>query len=61
MNLITVSNVRGYIDKNGTAQLNLEDVARGLGFTQTQTKGDRQYTSIRWVTIHEYLEGFGFP
>ena len=60
-NLLTISGVRGFIDESGTAQLNLEDVARGLGFTQTQTKGDKQYTSVRWVTVYEYLEGFGFP
>ena len=33
-NLITIQNVRGYLDYDGTAYLNLEDVARGLGFTQ---------------------------
>ena len=32
--LITIKNVRGYIDEKGTAFLNLEDVARGLGFTE---------------------------
>lgn len=31
-NLMTVKNVKGYVDKTGTAFLNLEDVARGLGF-----------------------------
>lgn len=53
-NLITVSNVRGYIDENGTAHLNLEDVARGLGFTET--KGDY----IRWQRVEGYLSEFGF-
>lgn len=33
-NLITVNNVRGYIDENNVAWLNLEDVAIGLGFTK---------------------------
>lgn len=59
--IITVQNVRGYIDTNGTAHLNAEDVARGLGFTQTQTKGDKEYTSIRWETVNRYLGEFGFP
>ena len=54
--LITVSGVRGYIDKNETAQLNLEDVARGLGFTQT--KNSAEY--VRWETVFGYLADFGF-
>lgn len=33
--IITVSNVRGYI-KNEVAYLNVEDIARGLGFTQNK-------------------------
>jgi len=32
--LMTVKNVRGYSDENGVAYLSLEDVARGLGFTE---------------------------
>jgi prophage antirepressor-like protein len=54
--LITVSGVRGYIDENGTAQLNLEDVARGLGFTTT-TNGTEY---IRWPRVNEYLSDLGF-
>lgn len=54
--LTTISNVRGFIDNNGTAQLNLEDVARGLGFTQV--KGTKEY--IRWETIGSYLVELGF-
>jgi anti-repressor protein len=52
--LITINGVRGYIDSNGTAQLNLEDVSRGLGFTET--KGDY----IRWQRVDGYLSEFGF-
>lgn len=63
-NLITVANVRGFIDENGTAQLNLEDVARGLGFTQTSTKttsnGINSYESIRWERINGYLNEFNY-
>lgn len=32
-NLVTIKDVKGYLDEKGTAFLNLEDVARGLGFT----------------------------
>lgn len=56
-NLITISNVRGFIDKEGTAQLNLEDVARGLGFTTVAISG-KEY--VRWNTVREYLGSFGF-
>lgn len=55
-NLITVSNVRGYIDENGTAQLNLEDISRGLGFTQE--KNGVQY--VRWERVNGYLYDMGF-
>lgn len=55
-NIITVQNVRGYLDENGTAWLNAGDIARGLGFTET--KNDVEY--IRWRTINGYLQGFGF-
>jgi anti-repressor protein len=43
-------------ERDGTAYLRLEDVARGLGFTQT--KNGLEY--IRWETIDKYLRDFGF-
>lgn len=61
-NLITIENVKGYLDKaTGIAYLNAEDVARGFGFTQTQNKGGKEYTSVRWARVNEYLRSFGFP
>lgn len=48
-------------EKNGTAYLKLETVARGLGFTQTQNKNGTEYTSIRWETVFRYLAEIGFP
>lgn len=39
----------------------MENVARGLGFTQTQKKNGVEYISIRWETINRYLEDIGFP
>lgn len=56
-NLITVKNVRGYIDEEGIAFLNLEDVARGLGFIQI--KSGKEY--VRWDRVTEYLKDFSFP
>ena len=57
---ILISGVSCY-EQDGTAYLRLEDVARGLGFTQTQKKNGVEYTSIRWETINRYLEEIGFP
>lgn len=54
--LITVSGVTGYIDASGTAQLNLEHVSRGLGFTET--KGEKEY--VMWRRVAAYLTEFGF-
>lgn len=54
--LITISGVTGYIDKDGVAQLNLENVARGLGFTTIATSGNEV---IRWNTVHKYLCDLG--
>ena len=55
--LVTISGVRGYIDENGTAQLHLEDVSRGLGFVQI--KGGVEY--VRYERVHGYLTDMGFP
>lgn len=54
--ILNINNVHGYLDKkDGTAYLNAEDVARGLGFTQE--KNGIEY--VRWGTINGYLRGFG--
>lgn len=53
--LITVHGVKGYVDK-GTAYINLEDAARGLGFTQE--KDGAEY--VRWVTVNAYLADLKF-
>ncbi len=47
-------------EKDGTAYLKLEAVARGLGFTKSETKNGTEYTSIRWETVFRYLEDIGF-
>ena len=60
-NLVQVfCGVRGY-EEDGVAYLHIEDSARGLGFTQTQTKNGVEYTSIRWTTVEGYLADFCFP
>lgn len=57
---VLISGVSCY-ERDGTAYLRLEDVARGLGFTQTQNKNGVEYTSVRWERVEQYLAEFGFP
>ena len=65
--IIAIQNVHGYVDSNGTAWLNAEDVARGLGFIEVKTAqllapdcGAKTYETIRWRRINDYLREFGF-
>lgn len=56
--------VHGYLDNDGTAYLNAEDVARGLGFVMVRkervtTSGDN-YTAVRWERVNSYLQEFGY-
>lgn len=53
--IMTISGVECY-EKDGTAYLNLEAVARGLGFTDN-SKGPEY---VRWNTVHSYLKEIGF-
>ena len=55
-NLLEIKGVRCY-EKDGIAYLNLEDVARGLGFTQM--KNGTEY--VRWETVNGFLVDFHFP
>lgn len=54
--IMNISGVSCY-EKDGTAYLSLEAVARGLGFTQT--KNGVEY--VRWETVDKYLSELGFP
>lgn len=60
MTPMLISGVSCY-EEGGVAYLKLEDVARGLGFIQSQVKNGKEYVSIRWETINRYLDDFGFP
>jgi anti-repressor protein len=53
--LMTIKNVRGYSDDK-TVFLNLEDVSRGLGFTQI--KNDVEY--VKWERVESYLKDLSF-
>lgn len=52
---------RTMLNEDGSISINAEDAARGFGWTQTQNKNGKQYTSIRWETLNSYCEEFGFP
>lgn len=53
--------VRTIQNDDGSISINAEDTAIGFGWTQTQTKKGKQYTSIRWETLNGYCNEFGFP
>jgi phage antirepressor YoqD-like protein len=40
---------------NGEIAFDVEHVAKCLGFTKTETKNGREYTSVRWARVNEYL------
>lgn len=62
MNELQIMNIQGIecYEKEGTAYLKLEAVARGLGFTTTQTINGTEYTNVRWNRVDEYLNELGF-
>ena len=57
--IVTIKNVRGYIDKKGTAWLNLEDVARGLGFIKREVKNGKKYERVNKQALKGWLIEFG--
>lgn len=59
MNELQIFNISGVecYEKDGTAYLKLETVARGLGFTQE--KNGAEY--VRWDRVDGYLSELGFP
>lgn len=57
--IITIKNVRGYIDEKGNAWLNLEDVAKGLGIVKKDKKNGKEYIRIHSQNIKRWLIDFG--
>lgn len=45
-------------EKEGTAYLKLETVAKGLGFSRIAASGNEV---VRWETVRKYLEELGVP
>lgn len=53
--IMTIEGIQCY-EKNGTAYLNLEAVARGLGFTK---KADSGNEVVNWTRVRHYLSELG--
>ena len=53
-----IMNIQGIpcYEKDGVAYLNLETVARGLGFTETAASGNK---CVKWTRVRKYLESLG--
>ena len=59
LEIMTIGGIDCY-EQDDTVYLNLEAVARGLGFTTTQTINGTEYVNVRWKRVDEYLEEIGF-
>lgn len=61
-NNVQILNIGGVdcYEKDGTAYLSLEAVAWGLGFTKVETKNGKEYASVRWERVEQYLSELGF-
>ena len=57
--IMNISGIECY-EKDGVVYLKLETVARGLGFTKTESKNGVEYTTIRWERVFSYLDEIGF-
>ena len=57
--IMTIEGIDCY-EKDGTAYLKFESVARGLGFTTTQNISGKEYVNVRWNRVDEYLKEIGF-
>lgn len=55
--IMTIGGIDCY-EKDGTAYLNLEAVARGLGFTRPASSGNEV---VRWERVDKYLRELGVP
>ncbi len=52
---------RTILNDDGSISVNAEDTAIGFGWTQTQTKSGKEYTSIRWERMNTFSADCGFP
>lgn len=53
--------VRAILNEDGSISVNAEDTAIGFGWFKTETKGEKEYTSIRWERMSQFSAECGFP
>lgn len=53
--------IRAVKNEDGSISVNLEDVARGLGFVDNSKFATNGENYIRWNRVNKYLEEFGIP
>lgn len=56
-NILTVQDIHGYINEEGIAYLNLEDVVRNMGFTTIDNDSGKEY--VRWSVVNSHLKNLG--
>lgn len=61
LSVVEVQGVHGYIDEKGIAWLNVDDVARGLGFVEAKKFSTSGENYIRWERINGYLTEYDYP
>lgn len=55
--IIVINGVSAYLDEKGIAFLNLEDVARGLGFTRIANSGNEV---VMWSRVEKYMKDLSY-
>ena len=48
------------MNQDGSISVSAEDTAKGFGWTKTETKNGREYTSVRWKRMNDFLQEVGF-
>ena len=51
---------RTMLNEDGSISVNAEDTAIGFGWTKTENKNGKEYTSIRWERMNGFSKEFGF-
>ena len=52
--------VRTIQNQDGSILVNAEDTARGFGWIQVETKGDKIYSTIKWARMNKFIKELGF-
>lgn len=51
--------VRTIQNQDGSILVNAEDTARGFGWIQVETKGDKIYSTIKWARMNKFIKELG--